>query len=210
MKYAAIPTFYKGVRFRSRLEARWAAFFDIAGWPWEYEPVDLDGWIPDFILTGRKGNKILVEIKPIIWPYEKTTPGDRDEILDTGIIHQMGDLKKVFPYAPDGNSAEPFELLILGAAFLPSKFPYGDTIFIGALAGEYIDWRNDHKRSIDFDPVRLCQGHSQLFDFNAVWGDYAYRIGGEYSGTGHVIEPDAGEVQAAWAEAGNASQWRRG
>jgi hypothetical protein len=39
----AIPTVYKGVQMRSRLEARWAAFFDELGWPWEYEPVDLAG-----------------------------------------------------------------------------------------------------------------------------------------------------------------------
>ena len=43
-----IPTMYDGYRFRSRLEARWAAFFDLAGWEWKYEPIDLDGWIPDF------------------------------------------------------------------------------------------------------------------------------------------------------------------
>ena len=31
------PTTYADVKFRSRLEARWAAFFDLAGWRWEYE-----------------------------------------------------------------------------------------------------------------------------------------------------------------------------
>ena len=31
-KIAAIPTTYSGVVFRSRLEARWAAFFDLCGW----------------------------------------------------------------------------------------------------------------------------------------------------------------------------------
>ncbi len=50
MKYTikAHPTMYSGVRFRSRLEARWAAFFDLVAWPWEYEPLDLVGWVPDF------------------------------------------------------------------------------------------------------------------------------------------------------------------
>lgn len=47
-KHKAHPTMYKGVQFRSRLEATWAAFFDLAGWKWEYEPVDLEGWSPDF------------------------------------------------------------------------------------------------------------------------------------------------------------------
>lgn len=43
------PTKYNGVQFRSRLEAKWAAFFDILKWPWLYEPVDLGEWSPDFI-----------------------------------------------------------------------------------------------------------------------------------------------------------------
>ena len=50
---AAIPTTYKGIRFRSRLEARWAAMFDICGWRWEYEPLDLPGWIPDFLIHTK-------------------------------------------------------------------------------------------------------------------------------------------------------------
>jgi hypothetical protein len=48
-----IPTFYKGCFFRSRLEARWAVYFDEIGLPWKYEPVcfqltDTDFYIPDF------------------------------------------------------------------------------------------------------------------------------------------------------------------
>ena len=34
----AIPTKYAGHTFRSRLEARWALFFDLLHLPWEYEP----------------------------------------------------------------------------------------------------------------------------------------------------------------------------
>lgn len=34
----AIPTQYKGVQFRSKLEAKWAVFFDTLGIEWEYEP----------------------------------------------------------------------------------------------------------------------------------------------------------------------------
>jgi hypothetical protein len=65
--HAAIPTRYAGVQFRSRLEARWAAFFDLVGWCWEYEPIELDGYIPDFIL--KFSIPLLVEVKPIVrWP----------------------------------------------------------------------------------------------------------------------------------------------
>lgn len=54
-----IETRYKGYRFRSRLEARWAVFFDSLGLDWEYEPegFDLDAgyYLPDFkvIYPGR-------------------------------------------------------------------------------------------------------------------------------------------------------------
>ena len=33
----AIETEYRGCLFRSRLEARWAVFFDAIGWTWQYE-----------------------------------------------------------------------------------------------------------------------------------------------------------------------------
>lgn len=67
---AAIETRYAGCRFRSRLEARWAVFFDALGIAWEYEPQgfhippspfggdDLQhpGWnyLPDFYLPARR------------------------------------------------------------------------------------------------------------------------------------------------------------
>jgi hypothetical protein len=63
---AAIPTVYAARRYRSRLEARWAAFFDVMGWPSEYEPYDLGTWSPDFLLRSNpEGATVLAEIKPI-------------------------------------------------------------------------------------------------------------------------------------------------
>lgn len=48
-----IQTKYKGYKFRSRLEARWAVFFERLGLAWEYEPEGFeleDGgfYLPDF------------------------------------------------------------------------------------------------------------------------------------------------------------------
>ena len=53
----AIETRYKGYRFRSRLEARWAVYFDTLGYEWEYEKEGYDlgdaGWyLPDFWLKS--------------------------------------------------------------------------------------------------------------------------------------------------------------
>jgi hypothetical protein len=67
MTFAAISTVYKGVQMRSRLEARWAAFFDIINKNWVYEPFDMDGWIPDFAWSvNEPWDAIpLFEVKPI-------------------------------------------------------------------------------------------------------------------------------------------------
>lgn len=69
MEFAAIPTEYAGVRFRSRLEARWACTFDQLGWEWEYEPFDLPGWIPDFLVDIHDGHRpFLIDVKPAKGP----------------------------------------------------------------------------------------------------------------------------------------------
>ena len=61
---SAIETSYAGHLFRSRLEARWAALFDLLGWNWTYEPFDADGYIPDFLVRGDQ--PVLVEVRPCI------------------------------------------------------------------------------------------------------------------------------------------------
>jgi len=71
MSIAAIETSYKGYRFRSRLEARWAVFFDAMEIKWVYEPEgfkkddDLHGtinYLPDFYLPEIN---VWVEVKSL-------------------------------------------------------------------------------------------------------------------------------------------------
>ena len=63
----AIPCDYSGVHMRSRLEGRWAAFFDGLGTPWQYEPATYrmrgQRWqyTPDFHLPDIG---TIVEVKP--------------------------------------------------------------------------------------------------------------------------------------------------
>ena len=60
-----IPTKYKGTQYRSKLEAKWAVFFDEMGIEFMYEPegYDLDGtyYLPDFWLPQVK---MWAEVKP--------------------------------------------------------------------------------------------------------------------------------------------------
>lgn len=67
-----IETYYKGYRFRSRLEARWAVFFDSLKIPWVYEPEGLafsNGihYLPDFYLPDCKQ---FFEVKGIMTPAD--------------------------------------------------------------------------------------------------------------------------------------------
>lgn len=75
-----IPTRYKGYMFRSRLEARWAVFFDALGVPWLYEKEGYDLgdaglYLPDFWLEtpelGLHQDGIWLEIKPTLLTAEE-------------------------------------------------------------------------------------------------------------------------------------------
>lgn len=71
----AIETFYRGIMFRSRLEARWAKLFSELGIDWMYETEGYnialnDGthirYLPDFVLRGgsiRCPDPLFVEVK---------------------------------------------------------------------------------------------------------------------------------------------------
>jgi hypothetical protein len=62
-----VPTHYNGYHFRSRLEARWAVFFDALGIAYEYEKEgydlgDVGRYLPDFWLPQQQ---VWVEIKGV-------------------------------------------------------------------------------------------------------------------------------------------------
>lgn len=64
----AIETRYNGYRFRSRLEARWAVFFDTMNAPYSYEYqgyilTNEGPYLPDFLLLR---SSLFVEVKPEI------------------------------------------------------------------------------------------------------------------------------------------------
>lgn len=64
----AIETTYKGYRFRSRLEAKWAVFFDTLRVPWEYETesylLPSGPYLPDFIVGSMR---VFFEVRPSGW-----------------------------------------------------------------------------------------------------------------------------------------------
>jgi hypothetical protein len=67
VSFSAIPTWYGGVLHRSRLEARWAMFFDNLHIKADYEPqgfaTDGEPYLPDFAIQAALGT-LWAEVKP--------------------------------------------------------------------------------------------------------------------------------------------------
>lgn len=93
-------TVYKDIQFRSRLEARWAVFFDELGLSWDYEPEGyrLDNgrcYLPDFYVHGIKGHVgeephgdgVYIEVKGEVFDSDKQKiDGFQYQILMVGDI----------------------------------------------------------------------------------------------------------------------------
>lgn len=86
----AIDTEYNGMVFRSRLEARWAVFFDAAGIKYEYEPEGFEyhgyRYLPDFYLPELD---TYVEVKPDRDGFEN------DVIKASRLIYWGGPIKRL-------------------------------------------------------------------------------------------------------------------
>jgi len=96
----AVSIKYNGVTYRSVLEATWAAFFDVVGWKYDYEPKRYGDWLVDFVIHGHKD--IPVEVKPVtVFPVEVSDkidecvpaipPGDPASLLDKTELIQSED-----------------------------------------------------------------------------------------------------------------------
>jgi hypothetical protein len=103
----AIETWYAGCRFRSRLEARWAVFFDQAGIEWQYEPQgyeigppdDRRRYLPDFwlptpgIWVEVKGKLTLADQRTL---FHAAVPGSGLPNVEYGLL-LLGDVPHVKP-----------------------------------------------------------------------------------------------------------------
>jgi hypothetical protein len=54
------PVKYRGIKYRTRLEARWAAFFHHLRWDYTYDP--LGNGSPTFLVHGGEGDPFFVEV----------------------------------------------------------------------------------------------------------------------------------------------------
>ena len=181
MTIRAIPTRYAGRQFRSRLEARWATFFDLVGWRWEYEPFDLRGWIPDFALIGAHQTS-LVEVKPVADFGEEACRQARKKAVRAVLA-----------------SERKSEILILGYSWPTART--GDTS-IGWL-NEWIVHGHEYPPLLNWKAAPFHSLGSLGFHHE----EFSYRnwISGQYDGTSGTFAPAPLDL---WTEAGNLTQWR--
>jgi hypothetical protein len=123
-----IETVYKGYRFRSRLEARWAVFFDALSMRWDYEPEGYtlrDGtrYLPDFFLPDVG---MWVEVKP---------PGASASEISKAKMLMQGTGQPVFITAgqPDSYGSLVFHPVLpqlWKRMPLPERDKYGDNVMV--------------------------------------------------------------------------------
>lgn len=185
----AIPTQYGGVNFRSRLEARWAAFFDLLGWRWLYEATDLEGWIPDFTLLGTHSTT-LVEVKPIEF--------GRDVEFILAQVEERTDLQKaVRHWKAKADELGGFqEVLILGA--YPPCLNCPRHPAIGVLLEEWGD----------YDLAILNEDDLYDFDFCALDGSFQMRLSGLHNGDHYLNYVETRTIKQFWNQASNRVQWK--
>lgn len=185
-----IPTKYGFINFRSRLEARWAAFFDILGWSWTYEPFDLPGWIPDFVIVGAHGS-VLVEVKPC-----STSTQMRAELnavrasLSPGSPPAMVVGVSPFVLPEGGGVAE----VVLG---LGSRSGWGSNDDCEEWTEGFVlgRWKDEKTNELQF-------GIADQFSC------YSDKLGVGYDGGRIRHAPFVEEVLPLWAAACNLTQWK--
>lgn len=180
----AIETKFRSFMFRSRLEAKWAAMFELLEWEWDYEPVDFNGWIPDFVVYGDQ--PVYVEVKPVLE-------------LPVDVAEKMQ------------NSGCQDEMLIVGQKCLLGDRSDRDDLCFGWVAesvGEVDDSVSFWWERATFGRWR---GGLGKIGFCHTVGQFYDRISGGYDGGCYgEIEVQADEIKHLWAMAHNATRWMSG
>ena len=184
MKYniKAKPTMYRGVLFRSRLEAKWAAFFDNVGWCWGYEPCEFNGWFPDFAIYGKYGNIIYVEVKPISEFCHETA----SKIDNSGCVSDVVLLGQICPI-PDSAGVS-FSENTVQLGWMREQFGPDDDL--------YFQWGNAEFGTWD-DQIGFCNPeHSWTDPISNKYGKF-YRK--------NIVD----FIHKSWGNACNKTQWEK-
>lgn len=175
-------TEYNGITFRSRLEAKWAAFFDLIGWEYVYEPSEISGYNPDFLLKCKSEayntSICVVEVKPTVFI---------DDDFKKNTLKKYSDLKA--------------HILIL------SDFPFTQTEYENVSIGigsQYLGEEHENHTQLYYFEMK-CED-----DFGSEYMKYDGMIYGNITRK-HFVKPKDEEalcVNHLWRAAGNTTQFK--
>jgi hypothetical protein len=170
----AKPTYYNNIQFRSRLEARWAVFFDLIKWKYTYEPIDLNKWSPDFTIQTTAGKRFLVEVKPELYS-------------DIELRLKIG-------------TATDFAKGILIVTEMPFEQEYPNCIGLTSLEGKISNGNNED--DFEFctsiimnaygsgnDIFNLCEANEMIFDNFMNADDFSTKLWNEAGNTVQFLKP---------------------
>ena len=165
MNIKAIETVYNGYRFRSRLEARWAVFFDAIGISYEYEPEGFelsDGtmYLPDFYL---KQCKTWFEVKGVMSKEDKHKT--EQFIFDTKMPLAIGNADFTF-CSPIMHFGDCIGIDEPTNSYLARCYSCGETYFIGESASYECTCCEFYDGNCTFDCLSIGDKPFEAFDDN--------------------------------------------
>lgn len=182
-----IPTMHQGTLFRSRLEARWAAMFGLIGWRWTYEPLDADGYIPDFLIHGEW--PFFVEVGPCIVPQDYLAKREKPAASRDQLRH---------------------DVLVVGVSAV-AGFARSTGRAVAGLLGEYSPASSEAGlESLMCWGFGLWTKCDECRAVSVIHDQMSYCV----RGCGHHLSGGLGEpvgrdwIEALWRRAGNDVQWR--
>ena len=210
----AIPCQYKGINFRSLLEARWAYFFDKLGWTWQYEPFEMDGYIPDFLVTLPLDIwSVVVDVKPFFTlDYQKNVI-EKSKLYGEQYTLLFASTPSIKTYNTPIDEEDDRKIGI--KYYNIGKYSYLNEI---PILDAYVDNINEDRiflvNGVLFDEVDLKKIHEPPFQYythlitdgkftNCLW-KLDDRICVNYSDYNAMIS----QLESYWAEAQNATQYK--
>jgi len=193
MSIKAIETVYNGYRFRSRLEARWAVFFDALGVEYQYEPEGLEleeqgRYLPDFYIPHIN---TYLEIKPCLthlddWPQHRMfnyimSRWQTEDAVSFRFVLLMGEPwlnpEYISKHTANGGHDVDMYCVVSPEGFGYNGFIAGDCYYrwcecpdCGFIGIEY-DGRSDR---LD---CKRCYGCQKIKDIYRHWADTTFRTG---------------------------------
>lgn len=189
-KPRSIQTSYKGYLFRSRLEARWAVFFDAVDAVWSYEPCGYDlsdnvRYLPDFYLPDLD---MFVEVKG----YMSGKDADKVRVFRDAMSDSRYPLL-VVGELPDGSTFDEVYsscLAIHSRGFTEDIKPFtvaGDVFVFPAIGVDGTFGLFDDASQVNMRATELAYRMARIWGFEFGWmrsapDNEAARRGGESAG----------------------------